>query len=283
MRHKDIIKEFWFPHGRFSDLTMYRFGHHYCKAGHVCGPGVWNNFLFHYIVSGKGKLISSNEDGSTVEHNINSGQGFVFWPEQLNTFIADYDDPWEHISIEFNGLRAKEAIIQSGLLQDSPIYSSDNPYEQELMVKELAFIVKNASRPPMELIGHLYGFLSALVQSSSKRDLSDKETLQDIYVQKALDYIEKSYHQDLTVQEIADYCGVHRSYLHRIFTTCLNTPPQQFLISFRMRKACELLITTEYCISEIGEKVGYSDALNFSRIFKREMKKSPREWRKNQG
>lgn len=283
MRHKDIIKEFWFPHGRFSDLTMYRFGHHYCKSGHVCGPGVWNNFLFHYIVSGMGRLSSSNEDGIVTEYEIKPGQGFVFWPGQLNTFVADYDDPWEHISVEFNGLRAKEAMIQAGLTQRGPIYTSDNPYEHEIMVKELSFIIKNASRPPMELIGHLYGFVSALVQSSSKRDLSDKDSLQDVYVQKSLDYIEQYYHRDMTIQEIADYCSVHRSYLHRIFTTCLGTSPQQFLISFRMRKACELLITTDYSIGEVGEKVGYSDALNFSRIFKREMKKSPREWKKSQG
>ncbi|MCL2362459.1 MAG: AraC family transcriptional regulator [Defluviitaleaceae bacterium] len=283
MRQKDIITESWFPHGRFSDLTMYRFGHHYCKSGHVCGPGIWNNFLFHYVVSGKGRLFSATESGIINEYSLEPGQGFTFWPGQLNTFIADHDDPWEYLSVEFNGLRAKEALIQAGLLYDSPIYTSDNPQEHALMVRELEFINKNASRPPMELIGHLYGFVSALVHSSSKRNLADKDSHQDLYVQKALDYIEKYYHRDLTIQEIADFCGVHRSYLHRIFIDCLNTSPQQFLISFRIRKACELLITTDYSINKISALVGYTNPLNFSRIFKQERKKSPREWRKTQG
>jgi len=262
---------------------MYRFGHHYCKSGHVCGPGIWNNFLFHYVVSGKGRLFSATESGIINEYSLEPGQGFTFWPGQLNTFIADHDDPWEYLSVEFNGLRAKEALIQAGLLYDSPIYTSDNPQEHALMVRELEFINKNASRPPMELIGHLYGFVSALVHSSSKRNLADKDSHQDLYVQKALDYIEKYYHRDLTIQEIADFCGVHRSYLHRIFIDCLNTSPQQFLISFRIRKACELLITTDYSINKISALVGYTNPLNFSRIFKQERKKSPREWRKTQG
>jgi len=262
---------------------MYRFGHHYCKSGHVCGPGVWNNFLFHYIVSGKGRLFSAAENGVVTQYDLEPGQGFTFWPGQLNTFIADHDDPWEHLCVEFNGMRAKESLVQAGLLYDSPIYHSDNPSAQQLMVKELEFIVNNPSLPPMELIGHLYGFVSALVQSSSKRDLSDNESLQDLYVQKAIDYIEKFYHRDLTIQEIADYCGVHRSYLHRTFINCLNTSPQQFLIKFRIRKGCELLITTEHPIGTISTLVGYANPLNFSRIFKQEMKKSPKEWRKNQG
>ncbi|MCL1863746.1 MAG: AraC family transcriptional regulator [Defluviitaleaceae bacterium] len=283
MRQKDIIKEFWFPHGRFSDLTMYRFGHHYCKSGHVCGPGVWDNFLFHYVVSGKGKLISLNEFGAGKEYDLEAGQGFAFWPGQLNTFIADENDPWEYKSVEFNGLRVKEAMLQAGLTYNSPIYTSNNSQEHELMYKELDFIVNNATRPPMELVGHLYGFLSALVQSSSMRNLADNDSLQDVYVQKALDYIEQFYHRNLTIQEIADYCAVHRSYLHRIFINCLNTSPQQFLINFRMRKACELLITTDLPVNEISEMVGYTNALNFSRIFKQEMNKSPREWKKNQG
>jgi len=283
MRQKDIITESWFPHGRFSDLTMYRFGHHYCKSGHVCGPGIWNNFLFHYIVSGKGKLFSSDENGIVTEYDLEPGQGFAFWPGQENIFIADMDDPWEYFSVEFGGMRAKEAVIQAGLLYNSPIYTADDPSEKALMAKELAFIVKNATKPPMELIGHLYGFVSALIQSSSKRNLADKESQEDLYVQKAIDYIKKYYANDLTIQEITDYCGVHRSYLHRVFINCLNISPQQFLIRFRVRKACELLITTEYSIGEISKMVGYIDQLNFSKIFKREMKKSPREWRKNQG
>jgi len=259
---------------------MYKFGYHFCKPDHVCGPWSWNNFLFHYVISGKGRLLSHDDTDTIQEYDIEAGQGFVFWPGQVVTFTADEKDPWEYIWVEFNGLRAKEMVLQAGLQYNHPVYTTADPSQRDIMAAELKFIVDNPNRPAMELMGHLYGFISAMVHSSAQLNLIEEGSLQDFYAQKAIDYISQHYHRDLTVQEVADHCNVHRSYLHRIFTACLNTPPQQFLINYRVRKACELLKTTEHSISEISSLVGYTNPLVFSRIFKKEMKKSPRDWKK---
>ena len=54
--------------------------------------------------------MANDSKGQTQEYQIKSGQGFMIFPKQINTYIADNELPWEYIWIEFDGLRAKELI-----------------------------------------------------------------------------------------------------------------------------------------------------------------------------
>ena len=104
---------------RFVDLNLYQFGWEQCKPLHQFGPVMRNYFLFHYVISGKGKLETS---GQTFW--IKGGQGFLLCPDQISTYFADPDDPWTYTWVEFDGLRARECMTLAGLSEMQPIYSS---------------------------------------------------------------------------------------------------------------------------------------------------------------
>ncbi|MFD3014289.1 helix-turn-helix domain-containing protein, partial [Streptococcus agalactiae] len=59
-----------------------------------------------------------------------------------------------------------------------------------------------------------------------------------------------------------------------------NSSPQQFLIQYRLSKACALLKNRNLNLSDIAEQIGYSNQFNFSAAFKRQYGISPRQWRK---
>lgn len=59
----------------------------------------------------------------------------------------------------------------------------------------------------------------------------------------------------------------------------MGKTPQEFLISYRMTKAAELLKLTAFPIADIGNAVGYPNQLHFSRAFKNVYGISPRQWR----
>ena len=84
---------------------------------------------------------------------------------------------------------------------------------------------------------------------------------------------------DITIENIAESSGLNRSYFGKIFKESVGRSPQEFLISYRMIKAAELLKLTSYSINEIGCAVGYPNQLHFSRAFKNVYGVSPRKWR----
>jgi AraC-like DNA-binding protein len=162
---------------------------------------------------------------------------------------------------------------------NNPIYTDNNPGQRERMKDELMCIINNSTNSPLEILGHFYLFIDALVSSSmlSKNDHGDVS--RNFYIREAISFIEQHYQEDMSVDDIARYCHLNRSYLCRIFKSVLQSGPQDFIIGYRIKKACELMRITELPISEICKLVGYPNPINFSRAFKREVGKPPQQWR----
>jgi AraC-like DNA-binding protein len=268
-----------FQNENFVDLSLYQFGYEECDPLHSFGPAIRNHFLFHYIFSGKGKLMSTDEQGTVREYALSAGQGFLIWPLQHNFYSADAKDPWVYAWIEFDGLKAKELVAEAGLSFNHPLYTSSNPEDREKMKNEIFQIVKNKDGPPLALIGHLYLFMDAFISSSSARKKTTGGSLRNFYARESLSFIDQHYQNDISVEDIAEYCKLDRSYLGKIFRSVLNTSPQEFLIRYRINKACEIMKTTDHTISETSLMVGYQDQFTFSKAFKNIMGKSPRDWR----
>jgi YesN/AraC family two-component response regulator len=268
-----------FPGENYVDLTIFQFGHEKCEALHSFGPAVRNHFLFHYILSGKGTLCSTNDKGADTVYRLESEQGFLIYPGQQNSYFADENEPWEYMWVEFEGMKANELVMQSGLTFNQPVYISQMPTMREKMKDELLYMATYANHPTLELMGHFYLFFSALIDSSSQRKKVSGGNLRDFYIREVIDFIERHYQEDITVEDIAFSCNLDRSYLGKIFKSKMNVSPQDFLISFRMNKACELMKITDHAIGEICEMVGYQNMFNFSRVFKQVIGKPPGKWR----
>ena len=94
-----------FPNENFVDIGLYQYGWEHCAPAHSFGPSARNHYIFHYVISGTGTLMADNSAGETITYQVKSGQGFMLFPGQINTYIADTDFPWEYTWVEFDGLR----------------------------------------------------------------------------------------------------------------------------------------------------------------------------------
>ena len=99
---KDILFSI-FPNENFVDLNLYQFGWERCAPSHSFGPAARTHYLFHYVISGTGTLNADDSSGNTRTYQIKSGQGFMIFPQQITTYIADHELPWEYVWIEFHG------------------------------------------------------------------------------------------------------------------------------------------------------------------------------------
>jgi len=270
---------FIFPENNFVDLCIYQFGHQQCDPLHGFGPAIRNNFLFHYIISGKGELDSKDKAGQNHIYQLEAGQGFLIWPKQENTYRADKDDPWEYWWIEFGGIKSQEVVTQAGLAFNAPIYKPKDENETRKMKEALAYMLNNMNAPPLELIGQCYLFLSGLVESSASRKEITGGSLRNFYTREILNYIEQNFRSNISVEDIATFLNLDRSHVNKIFKSNMGTSLRGFLVKYRINKACDLMRTTHKSIGEISLMVGYTNTFNFSRAFKTVMGMSPRQWR----
>ena len=270
---------FVFPNENFVDLGLYQFGKEQCEPAHSFGPASRNHYLFHFVLSGTGKLMADNAKGETQTYQIKSGQGFMIFPRQITTYIADQHLPWEYVWVEFDGLRAKEIVELAGLSLDNPVYRAHSKELREEMKKEMLYMAEHGDESPFHLIGHLYLFIDYMSRSSVSMRLSSEGRVRDFYIKEALTYIEQNFQNDISVEGIAKSCGLNRSYFGRIFKDAIGKSPKEFIMDYRMVKATELLKLTDLTIGDIGNAVGYPNQLHFSRAFKHTYGMSPREWR----
>ena len=237
-----------FPNENYIDLRLYQYGWEQCEPLHSFGPFIRNHYLFHYIISGKGTLDSTAEDGVTHRYSLEAGQGFLICPGQINTYSADADDPWKYAWLEFDGLRAAEYLGSAGLGVAQPIYQPGDPALAGNMRDIMLYITDHSNASALHLIGCLCLFLAALIRSSA-------------------------------IEEIADVCKLNRNYFSKIFKESMGCTPQEFLIRMRLAKATELMRTEDLPIKDISALCGYPNQLHFSRAFKQRYGTSPREWR----
>lgn len=268
-----------FPSENFVDLGLYQFGRERCSPSHSFGPAARNHYLFHYVISGTGTLFADDSNGITQTHNIKSKQGFMIFPEQVTTYVADKDIPWEYIWIEFDGLRVKEIIETVGLTLDNPVYRAHSKDFREKMMDEMIYITENKDEPSFHLIGHLYLIIDYLMRSVHQLTVPKGSRLRDFYVHEALIFIDHNFQNDISVEDMAEVCGLHRSYFGKIFKDVIGKTPQEYLLNYRMLKATELLKLTSFSIGDISNAVGYDNQLHFSRAFKKIYGCSPRDWR----
>lgn len=268
-----------FPNENFVDLGLYQFGWEKCDPSHSFGPASRNHYVFHYVISGTGTLMADDANGVTQTYQIKSGQGFMLFPHQINTYIADKNLPWEYTWIEFDGLRVRETVEIAGLSLDKPIYHAASKDFRTDMMNEMLYIAQHSNESPFHLIGHLYLFLDYFTRSSASIKLNQGGRIRDFYIKEALSFIEQNFQNEISIEDIAAFCGLNRSYFGKIFRDTIGKSPQEFLMSYRMVKAAELLKLTELSIADIGNAVGYPNQLHFSRAFKNIYGVSPRNWR----
>ena len=268
-----------FPNENFLDLRLYQYGWERCAPLHSFGPYVRNHYLFHYVISGQGRLDATDASGVRRDYRLGPDQGILICPGQISTYVADKDQPWKYVWLEFDGLRVPEYMESAGLDSSQAIYRPQSAAEGQKMRDIMLYMADHSDASPLHLTGLLFLFVDLLIRSSSTRRALRGVQLKDFYIQEAINYMEHNYQRELSVEELADVCKLNRSYFSKLFRDSMGCPPQEFLIRLRLAKAADLMKGTRRAIGDIAARCGYPNQLHFSRAFKKRYGVSPREWR----
>lgn len=100
-------------------------------------------------------------------------------------------------------------------------------------------------------------------------------------VQAMIDYTESHYREDISIQDLAEYCSINANYASQLFKHETGTSFIGFLTSLRMEHAEWLLSHTADPVFQIAAAVGYSDYFYFARVFKKVKGYTPTAYRKS--
>ncbi|WP_432988441.1 GlxA family transcriptional regulator [Dactylosporangium sp. CA-233914] len=94
-----------------------------------------------------------------------------------------------------------------------------------------------------------------------------------------LEWVEQHAHRDLTLDDIAARAGLSRRTLNRRFHEETGATPMQWLNSARIRRAQELLETTDLAVDRVAHQAGFASPTNFRAQFKRISGVTPQAYR----
>lgn len=273
----DLLEKYYISMKDNTDLNVYRCGIEECLPDHSWGPGVRDHYIIHVILSGKGSFFVNGQT-----YILEAGEGFLICPGQIVSYKANSTNPWTYSWVGFHGLKAEQILKRAGLSLDFPIFSY---YESDYLVGSLNKMINEArslNASDLMLSGLLYQFLAHLVhRTQSQEPIAEKNTDSTLYVSKAAEYIEKNFAGTLSVSGIASYLKIDRSYLSTLFSRHLGTSPRDYIIKYRINKACELLKNPLLSIGDVARSVGYEDPLQFSKTFKKAKGLSPARFREH--
>ena len=109
------------------------------------------------------------------------------------------------------------------------------------------------------------GFFTNLVRSSLLADSILEASVTASF--EIIDYIYRNYSEALTPKSVADHFDISTKQLNRILLYQVERNYEDFLNFVRVNRASELLLSTDWGITDIAVAVGYNSAKTLTRNF----------------
>lgn len=250
-------------------LMIYFCGEEKNEPGQAFGPAIRPHYILHIVLSGKGIF----QKGAEIYH-LEAGDVFLTCPEEMVYLEADEYEPWTYAWTAFFGKKVRK-ILPKTYLADSPVYTIQNDWERyQLCMKNLLESFRREKPCQLSMIGELLRLIGPLVREKGRAAAMTKEK----YVNLAKEYMRNNYSYDVRIHEVADFIGIDRSYLYRLFMELEGMSPKQYLVQYRLEMARAMLESGKYRIHDITFSCGFSDVLSFETYFKDQENISPEEY-----
>ncbi len=125
----------------------------------------------------------------------------------------------------------------------------------------------------------LKSFMNSIMQEVIEFIKEEKSKKSKKRIELAKIYIEENYKKQITLNDVAEHVELNASYFSNLFKEEEGINFSEYLLNIRMENAKRLLKDPTIKVYEIGNLVGYEDAVSFGRAFKKKIGMSPKEYR----
>jgi len=234
-----------------------------------------SEYQFLYITKGKGIF----ESVLTGRKNIIAGDLFVLFPDIWHRFSPNRNTGWNEYWLEFNGKIAKHFQDEMFLDPYNPIITVG--FSEELIdnfKKAISLIVNEEITSQYLLSGIIFQILIHINALKKIRFFEDKKDIEARIKQAKLHIYEKM-DTKVCLKKLATDLDISYSLFRMEFKRYTGFSPVQYQIELRIRKAKNLLETTNQSIKNIAYQLGFDSNNYFSRLFKNKVGMTPLEFR----
>jgi len=213
---------------------------------------------------------------------LKSGEAFFIPPAMAHSYGASPNKPWSIFWMHIAGNKNRDLINIVNLKgYQEPIKTVYSEERTELFNNIFEIFSKGFSKSNLiyaNLV--LPHYLGTFISPDSFSSLSKDSTSFVNTINDAIIYMQENIAKKITVESISKYLCLSSSFFFKKFKHDTGYPPIAYFNFLKIQKACQLIHSNRCSISEIGSKIGIDDPYYFSRLFKKQMGVSPREYKK---
>lgn len=127
-----------------------------------------------------------------------------------------------------------------------------------------------------QLIGEI--FVQEFYSEASSHTPRDLKRI--VQLKHVLEFIENSYTNPISLQDIASSVNMSPKYFCRFFQEMTHRTPIDYLNYYRIERACYELLTTDQSITEVAYSCGFNDLSYFIKTFKKYKGITPKKYLK---
>lgn len=258
-------------------FNIHQCGNYDVRPGRQFSNGEEDVFVIYYVNQGVCWLESEEYTGK-----ISAGKCFIILPQVDYQLKAVGKEVMNLTWVAFSGFRVEDYLRRAAIWPGSPVIDDPEGILGEKINRLYMFSHEPINRY-CKMASVLYEIIAYLRDIREKtRPDGYKENL-NYFAACAASYIERNYMNPISVNEVADKLGITRKHLCTVFHRVFGVAPRQYIIYFRMEKACRLLRSTRQTVQEIAEAAGYANQFYFAKEFRRIVGKTPTEYRREGG
>lgn len=214
-----------------------------------------------FVAEGKGHVTLGE-----TSHTLRTGTAFAYFPRTRHIIRTD---PCSLLSKYYVALAgdAAERLVRNSNLGTQGIVRVSRPEEIIAVYNLLAQYAANHTPYSAQLCNAL---IPVLILKFAETELpSGAEGEAYATYQLIRDVIRTRFLELLNLESVAAACGVNEFHLCHLFKRFDRETGYQFLIRMKMNHAAELLTEPQAQVNTVASRLGYEDAFQFSRVFKR--------------
>lgn len=129
----------------------------------------------------------------------------------------------------------------------------------------------------MQALSYLYQIMHDILLAKVRAAINPAAFQQTLPAQE---YMSAHFTESITLNKLADLCGVSVTHFRRLFRQAYNVSPIDYLLNLRLEKAKDLLVIHDLKLDAIAELSGFQSASYFVRYFKQRTGITPAQYRR---